>query len=138
MMTPEEDQELVDRLAALPRLAAPEGLRMRVTEALSREDAKPAVARPAWGWLALAAAFILFGLLLALVPSSPWRAPRAAQAAAAPSVAPVDRTLALASEGPSLGQLADEVLAEQRSRQAHRIYKSLEIQGEGLDLALAY
>ena len=25
-----------------------------------------------------------------------------------------------------------------RSRQAHRIYKSLEIQGEGLDLALAY
>jgi hypothetical protein len=34
--------------------------------------------------------------------------------------------------------MADEVLAEQRSRQAHRIYQSLEIQGEGLDLALAY
>jgi hypothetical protein len=50
----------------------------------------------------------------------------------------MDRTLALASEGPSLERMADEVLAEQRSRQAHRIYQSLEFQGEGLDLALAY
>jgi len=138
MMTPEEEQELLERLAALPRLAAPQSLRKRVLDALAQERPRHAAARPAWGWMALAAAFILLGLLLALAPGSPLKMAHAAQAAAASTTAPMDRTLALASEGPNLEQMADEVLAEQRSRQAHRIAQSLGFQGEGLDLALAY